>query len=45
MGMGSKPNPKGDGLPADFIERVGQSFELIVTRPTFRPAWVPGGRS
>src|SRR5579864_3702720 len=36
VGMGGKFDSHGDGLPADLIEGVGESFELIVARTAGR---------
>ena len=33
--MGRQPYAKRDGLPADFIERVGEYLELVVAGPSF----------
>jgi hypothetical protein len=38
MGMRSEPHPMGDGLPADFIQRIGQHFELVVAGANGRTA-------
>src|SRR6202051_4398131 len=38
MRMRGEPDAKGDGLPADFIEGVGEYLELIVAWSSFGTA-------
>ena len=38
MRMRGQPDAKGDGLPADFIEGVGECLELVVAWSSFGTA-------
>src|SRR5262245_55416533 len=37
MRMRSHPDAHGNCLPADLVERAGQSLQLVVARPARRP--------